>query len=117
MHLDEWQRVAERLDDLLALPWTLGDWAAAATNDRNLHQRLVDIIRTNPRVDGAQLAHYTYVAERITPQRRQPLPWTYHDAVAPLPPDIADQLLAIAAAEAWTLTELRRTARTMKDTP
>jgi hypothetical protein len=112
---EHWQTLAEQhLTDLLQLPWTIGDWAAAAVDHPTLHDRLTEILRSRPDIDGAQLAHYTYVAQRIPPERRHHLPWTYHDAVASLPPDDADRLLYLATLEGWTLTELRRIARTVK---
>ena len=108
----EWRAAAAHVTELLDAPWRFGDWCLAAERLDLIDERTT-ILLADRRWEGTELAACTFVAERFPPPRRRPLPWSYHDAVARLPPAAADDLLDLAAMESWTLQELRRAARTM----
>lgn len=111
MNEHEWRASAVRVvADLLSAPWEFGDWALAA-DGLGLTGERTEILNSDPRWEGTELAHYAYVAMRIPLARRRPVPWSYHDAVARLPPSTQDRLLDLSESEAWTLQEIRRAAR------
>lgn len=110
---DDWKAEALRLiDHVLDAPWALGDWLTAAEPTQlDLVDARTEILNSDPRFEYTELAHYGFVAERIPPSRRHPLPWSYHAQVARLPDAHQDQLLEVALIESWSLTELRTAVR------
>ena len=111
MNASTWRRTAERLlNDLLDSFWEFGDWCLAA-DELDLVDERSAYLNADPRFEGTELAHYAYVAERIPPDRRREMPWSFHEAVARLPEQYQDTLLDLAELEEWTLQELRRATR------
>lgn len=108
---DEWRDAAVHVvEDLLGSPWAFGDWLLAGEQLGLIDER-TDILNSDLRFEGTEMAHYAYVSERIPTARRQPLPWSYHEAVARLPTTMQDMLLEVSQLEQWTLQEMRKAAR------
>ncbi|MFQ6041080.1 MAG: hypothetical protein ACE5PV_09510 [Candidatus Poribacteria bacterium] len=66
-------------------------------------------------LDKGDTKDVAWVAKRIPiSRRRETLPWSYHQEVAVLEPDVQDKLLEKAEKEKWTLRKLRQEIRKEK---
>lgn len=67
------------------------------------------------RVSLHQVNRYRYVCERVVrSRRRENLPFSHHEEVAPLEPDDQDRILEQAAAKNWSREQVREAVRDLR---
>ena len=94
-----------------AAMWWLGDWFAYGerTFGDDCYQAVPEYANNTVRIAE-------WVARSIPPEeRRADLPFSFHQVVAALDPAIRIAILASAAEERWTRTELRAAVRYVRD--
>jgi len=88
--------------------WALGDWAAS--EDRAYGDLVVAAAKIG--IGRGTLYNLASVARKIDlSRRRDTLSWGHHEAVACLPVEIGDDLLARAEAGGWSRKRMRKEAR------
>lgn len=103
---ETWEAVGVMLGKMAgSLPWLIGDWyvfGEAAYGTRAEGARIFGVS-----VDT--ISNYASVARRIPPQARlaEPLTFTHHQQVAPLPAKERDRWLKTALKEGLTTSDLR----------
>lgn len=109
MDRDVWLEVGRRLGSRAERDrWALGDWA------HHGDRRYGDLTEAAAEIgiSYSALRSLSSVARKVELyRRRHNLSWSHHEAVAPLPPEIGDELLDRAAAEGWSREVIRSEAR------
>jgi hypothetical protein len=110
----------ERFESLIAAAGGLGDAARWILGDLVLfsearygerHAQAIEASRLSER----QLNRYRWVCERVArSRRRENLPFSYHEEVAPLEPATQEKLLALAEDERWSREQLREAVRDVR---
>ena len=106
---EEWLAHGRRLGERVERDrWALGDWACHG------EQAYGDLAEAAAkiRIGYGYLGNLKSVARKVeVSRRRETLSWDHHAAIASLPADVGDQLLARAEAEHWPRERMRDEAR------
>jgi len=109
----EWAAVGRRLGAMgRCCQWTIGDWI------RYGHAKFGERYAPAARITGYDvqtLMNMVHVASRFeVSRRRKALSWSHHETVASLEPDQQDYWLDRAAAERFSVADLRLELRTSR---
>lgn len=110
---EEWLAHGRRLGERVERDrWSLGDWACHG--ERAYGELAAAAAEIG--IGYGYLRNLVTVAHKIElSRRRDNLSWDHHAAVASLPVETADELLARAAAEGWSRERMREEARTASE--
>lgn len=114
---DDWVEVGQSLSSAgKVLNWWIGDWWAAGSHRYGERARLAAQGLFGR--EYSTLATYASVSRSFEPlRRRKDLSFGHHHSVAALDPEQADSLLDRAAADAWTVKDIRAEAASFRAQP
>jgi transcriptional regulator with XRE-family HTH domain len=106
----EWRRIGAGLASIVrGAQWWLGDWLNFG--EPRYGAKYTEAIE-HTGLERGTLANIAWVASAVPPSRRRDaLPWSHHQEVAPLSPDEQDRILDSAESEGWTRAQLREAIR------
>lgn len=94
-----------------SIQWWIGDWWRAAKPEWGAGKELCDELE----LDYQTVHNAASVAKSIDfSRRREKVPWTAHEAVAALPAEQQDDLLAKAEDEGWTRADMRAAVKELR---
>lgn len=113
---EEWQSLGDGLQRLgHALKWAIGDWLLAG--EHRYGEKYTAAVEATG-WENQTLRNLKWVASKFElSRRRDNLPWSTHEAVAALPPDVADTILARADAEHLSRAAVRELVRAASAPP
>lgn len=111
MDADKWREIGLQLGAVdQQIPWIVGDWARFGVD--NYHNGRIMIEEILNHYSSDRISKLMYVAERFQLHRRRTdLSFSHHQAVAPLPDQHADHLLAQAALNRLSVRDVKAQAR------
>lgn len=110
---DSWLEYGKKLQTVeRSIMWLLADWARHGERKwGEYYTQAVEITGYSKQT----LQNAVWVAERIPPEeRRESLPFSFHAAVAALPPEERSELLDLAEGEGWTRAQLEEQVQIRK---
>lgn len=118
LNIGQWLAIGETLQRMeRSVMWWLGDWWRYGERSYGdlATQAAKDALKDKTGHAYGTIANAAYVAGKFEiSRRREDLPFSHHQEVAPLPPDDADALLVEAEANGWNRAEIREQAQERK---
>lgn len=119
LSIDAWLNYGERLHrEYNGFRWRLGDWLAYG--ERKYGEMYAQALDDNLATYGSMRVAAS-VSSRIELLRRRNMPWSWHQAIAPLERPLQDAILAEAEAryldKSWTRDDLRAAVRELRGLP
>jgi N6-adenosine-specific RNA methylase IME4 len=111
LSFEDWERTGALLGRIgRACQWWIGDWLNFG--ERKYGEKYSQAMEATG-YEYSTLNSFRYVAQQIElVRRRTSLSWSHHETVAALDPPEQDDWLEKAAAEGWSVSELRRQLKT-----
>ncbi len=109
---EEWEAHGAMLFDMQhKTPFLIGDWVTAGEQAYGeKYAQALDSVKLRYET----LRQYVWVCQQVELSRRlDKLTFSHHHAVASLPPEKQDEMLALAVAEGWSSKELRKAVRAL----
>ena len=109
---EEWQAQGAMLFDMAhKCPFLIGDWVTVG--EAQWGEKYAQALDST-KLRYETLRNYVWVCQQVELVRRQEkLTFSHHAAVASLPPEKQDEMLALAIAEGWSSKELRKAVRAL----
>lgn len=105
--VDEWWRVGKAIFKIeTASQWLIGDWIryGEARFNKSIYE-VAELLKRDPKT----LQNWSWVCSKFPiSRRREKLFFSHHEAVAKRPVEQQDLILDAAAAEGWSLREMRQ---------